>query len=81
MFVRPLDKVVFDIVSVNCAFAVGLSEDQTRIPNSVGFTIAVEPVVATDQVSTSCKNAKMAGMNAAVVANFKVVSGRVKTDA
>ncbi|SDK84759.1 hypothetical protein SAMN04487971_103284 [Paracoccus chinensis] len=81
MLVRPLDAGVVDIVARDGHLRVAPCQHQPRRPQARVLAVALEPVVARDQVPAARRHAEMAKADEAVVADLGVVVVDVQADA
>ena len=59
VLVRPFDEIVVAVVAGENALGIGLSNDNTALAQTVHLVIAVEPVIAGDQVARARQHAEM----------------------
>lgn len=80
VFVRPLDKVVINIVASDQRFAIRLGDDHAALADTVSFIISVEPVVANNCATGPTQNTKVLEPNGPIVTNFCVICIGVEPD-
>ena len=80
MFVRPFDRGVVDIVARHRRLHVGLGQHQARIAQPLPRPVALEPVIAADDVAAAVRDHEMGKAHEAVVADLDVVGVHVDRD-
>jgi hypothetical protein len=73
MFIDPLNGAIIDIIAVHSRPNIDARKDQTRAAHPIWHIIALEKVIARNQIARPRSEHEMAKFHNAIVTNFCVI--------